>query len=163
MFRRLRNRACLSLAAFLTFSGLALAQVPSVPGPYNIDLGALFNTGQRTTAIGTYTSLQQNNLAYSGAECTLTQASPSGSPTTVLAIQEYDTATNSYMTMISTSIAYNATGTSKVEIAPGIAVSSLPSQMAAINLRLPRYWRVSLAVSGASAAITNTVGCQLFK
>lgn len=144
--------------------------VPSVPGPYNIDLGAVLASAQRVA--GTYNSANQSNLAYRGVVCTLSQTLSSGSPSTTFAIQGYDAATATWETLKSsaaiTGYPSDTAGVPyPVAVLPGIAVSSLPTNYAAQNVPLPRVWRVQMVVgsgSGASTpASTNVVGCNYIK
>jgi hypothetical protein len=161
LIRRLLVSAVILAAAVIFAGPLARAQVPSVPPPYNVDLGALITNSARAPA--TVTSAQQDNLAYHGAECTFNQSAASGSSSTVFSIQFYDSASNTYQTLVTSgAITASATPTTIV-VYPGIQTSSLPTGMVALNMDLPRKWRVSQTNSGANTTTTGTIGCNLLK
>ncbi len=148
-----------ALAAFLPAK--TRAQVPSVPAPYNVDLGAVITNSARAPA--TVTTSQLDNLAYDGAICTFNQSAASGSSSTTFGIQMYDSASNSYQTLVTSgAITGTATPTSIV-VYPGVQISSLPTGMVALNMKLPRKWRVTQTNAGANTTTTGTIGCNLLK
>lgn len=159
--RRLSVSALTLLAALWLAGPLARAQVPSIPGPYNVDLGALITNTARAPA--TVTSTQQDNLAYNGAECTFNQSAASGSSSTTFGIQMYDSASNTYQSLVTSgAITANATPTTIV-VYPGVQTSSLPTGMVALSMKLPRKWRVTQTNAGANTTTTGTIGCNLLK
>ena len=146
---------------------VALAQV-APPQPYNTpfsDPGA--NTPTATTlksftaaAPATADSSIINNLLWSGIQCKYNRTAQSGSPSTVVSIMAYDAASATFTTWLSTS-AQTATGESTLQIYPGIQTSSLPSGMVALNLALPRYFKVRVATTGSNTTHTAKLGCDL--
>lgn len=179
----MRKLFALIAAIALLFNGAVYAQspTPSVPGPYNIDLGAVLKatlatgwpSGQ-TSGTTTYNSptgsnyaVTPLNLAYNGVICVLEGTGYSGSPSVSWGIQQYDAATNSYLTALSQSVAYSALNPATpnvLEISAGVQTSSLPANMAAIQLRVPRVWRAYVTIGGSLApALTYSVGCNFVK
>jgi hypothetical protein len=157
--------AALSLALVLSLVvaaniGRVEAQVPSVPAPYNVDLGVQITNSVREP--GTVTTAPLTNLAYGGVVCTFVQTAASGSPSTTFGIQVYDSATASWITYV-TSGAITTTTPTSVMVYPGIQTSSLPAAMVGINLKLPRTYRVTQTVSGGGTATTSKIGCNLLK
>jgi hypothetical protein len=152
----------------------AAAQVPSLVGPYNIDLGKVagftnlaggsgtsFGTAA-TSPTGSSYSTTPVNYNSKGIVCTLTVSSTSGSPSVAWSIQQYDAASAAWFTLLSQTNSPAATyGPYVLEVSPGIATSSLPTSMSAINLAIPRVWRVSVQAAGAGLAATGYVGCNL--
>lgn len=126
--------------------------------------GALIS--HTAAAAGTYNSAQQTNLDKQGVACTFVTTGESGSPSRTIAIQGYDYASATYTTLVTST---NADGTAwvtpkTVEVHPGIQTTSLPTNYsAAINLALPRFWRVQEVVTGAGTTTTGTVSCNLFR
>lgn len=146
----------------LGLPAVALAQVPSVPPPYNVELGAVITNSAR--APGTVTSSQQDNLAYNGVECVFNQTAVASVPSINFSIQAYDAASAQYQTFLTSSAIAGATNTPQMlMVYPGIQTSSLPSGVAAVNLKLPRKWRVSQTVANTGATTTGTIGCTLLK
>jgi hypothetical protein len=154
----------------------ASAQVPSLTGPYNIDLGKvlaftnLLNTASAQSPAGSTYSTTPVNYSSKGLICslTITGNSASGSPSLAWSIQQYDAASNSWFTLVTQTIV-GPTGSgiypapAVLEVAPGIAVSSLPTNLAAANLVIPRIWRVNVAPSGSVGGtyVSGYVGCNL--
>jgi hypothetical protein len=138
-----------------------LAQVPSSSPPYNTDLGALITNTARASA--TVNTADQQNSQWVGVECTYNRSAASGSPSTTIAIQFKDSASASYQTLaISGAITATATPTTVV-VSPGIQTSSLPSAMVALQMHLPRIWRVQQVTTGSNTTDTGTVGCNMLK
>lgn len=154
-----------SLIGFACAPGPASSQVPSSNPPYNSDIGALITTTIGQPATGTVTSATQTNLDKVGVVCTYAQTASSGSPSTTMSIQSYDAATASWNTMLSTAAIANPTSGAPyaAELRSGVAVSSLPTNMVAQSLALPRTWRVQTVTTGSQASITAKVGCNLLK
>lgn len=140
----------------------ASAQVPSLPPqPYNVELGAVITNSAR--AAGTVTTAKLQNLAYVGIECTFDQTAASGSPSTTFAVQFYDSASNTYQTLVTSgAITASATPTTIV-VSPAIQTSSLPTGMVALQMHLPLYYRISQTITGAGTNSTGTIGCNLLK
>jgi hypothetical protein len=139
------------------------AQVPALPGPpYNVDLGALVS-GTRAANASASNTATQTNLAYNGVLCTFNMSAASGSPSTTFGIQFLDSASNTWQTLVTSgAITSTATPTSIV-VAPGIQTSSLPSAMVAIQLKLPRFWRITEANTVSTTTATRTIGCNVFR
>lgn len=160
-----------SLAALLLLASASLAQVPSTGIEYNKPMsnGAalITNTGRGASTVNTTVSTlngAQSNLINLGVICTYNQVSHTGSPSTTIAIQYYDSASASYQSLVTSgAITADATPTS-ILVHPAIAVASLPSGMVSANLPLPRYWRLQEVVAGsATPTVTGTVGCDYLK
>jgi hypothetical protein len=136
--------------------------VPSTPGPYNQDLGALITNSAR--GAGTVTSSQQDNLAFNGVVCTYAQSAHGGTSSTTFAIQAFDAATNSYFTLVTSgAITADATPT-PIAVYPGMQTASLPAGMVAIGAHLPRKWRLSQTVGGTGTpTVTGQIGCNLLR
>ena len=149
------------VVAAVALTGVALAQVPSSSGPYNSDFGAVLTNTARVP--GTYNSVQESNTSYVGVICTWNQTAASGSPSTTIAIQGYDSASATYQ-QLAISGALTATGTpTSVMVSPGIASSGLPNSGVSVLFHLPRYWRVQEVITGANTTSTGTVGCGYLK
>jgi hypothetical protein len=151
----------------LVFSGsLAFAQVPSLPTPpYNVDLGASAPVATGTRAFNASASnyTTQTNLAWTGALCTFNMSAASGSASTTFGIQFLDSASATWQTLV-TSGAITATATpTSIVVAPAIQTSSLPSGMVAIQMRLPRFWRVTETNTVSNTTATRTIGCNVFR
>ena len=162
-----------TIAGALTYlTPMASAQVPSLPGPYNIDLGKVLvmsnvtNVGVSSPTGSTY-SATPVNYVYSGLICTMTVTATSGSPTISWNIQQYDAASQSWFTLLTMTDAASLNAalpaTQVAEIAPAIQTSTLPTNMYAIELLVPRVWRVNLATTSAVMGVTGYVGCNLTK
>jgi len=145
----------------------ALAQVPASVPPYNTIQSTLFSNTLATVP-GTYNSPQQINLDGTGVYCTLNVTASSGAPTTVFAIQGYDAASATYQTIVASGTV-TPSGTTPlqniIEVAPAIAVSSLPTGvLAAVNLKMPRLWRLQEVLAGTTGpAQASTIDCAKFK
>lgn len=155
------------MANGLSFIGEAMAQVPSIPPPYNVELtqtgvpAVIVNTAR---VASTLNGPQEDNLAYGGVVCTLNSTANSGSPSTTFKIQGFDAASASYYDL-GTSGAMTATGApTSLMVYPGIVATSLPTGMTVVGLHVPRKWRVQQIIAGtAGPAITGTLGCNLLK
>lgn len=158
---RLRNMLIAAAAAIVLVGASflpTLAQVPSNPAPYNIDLGALITNTAR--AAGTVTTSAQANTNWRGVVCTFKQTAASGSPSTTFSIQGYDAATATYLTYV-TSGAITDTTTTAIAVYPGMLASAVPAGMTAVNASLPRTWRVSQTVGGTGGPTTTSkIGCN---
>jgi hypothetical protein len=140
----------------------ALAQVPSVPAPYNLSLGAVITNVLRTA--GTANSTQQNNLAYGGVSCTYMQTAKSGTSSTTFSIQGYDAANNTYYTLATSGAITDNSVPTTVQVYPGAVATSVPTGMTIAGLHVPRLWRVSQTVAGEGGpAVTGFIGCDLLK
>jgi len=141
----------------------AQSQVPGIgPGPYNIDLGAIVTNIAQVP--GTYTSAQQTSPDKSGVICTFNRTAFSGSPSNTFGIQIYDTASNTYQTVVS-SAAITATPAGPISILtyPGVTLITTPTGMVAQAIPITRYWRVTETITGAGTQDTSTIGCVLLK
>ena len=112
-------------------------------------------------------SAQQTNLDKTGAVCTLNVTAESGAPTVTFNIQNYDSASASYYTVITSgtltpgALPYQGV----IGVHDGSQTSSLPAGVTAFSaLPLSRFWRVQQVIAGTnSPAITGTVGCDVVK
>jgi hypothetical protein len=154
------KRSCAAIAisaAILAAPVAALGQ----GAPTNSDLGAILSTTVGPVGTGTVNSPTQTNNVYKGVNCTAINSSSSGSPTATWTIQEYDAASNSFLSLFTPvtfpNVAFNVP--SKMQVYPGIQTTSLPSNVTALNYHLARFWRVQLAVTGAQASVTSQVSC----
>lgn len=145
----------------LAFAIPAKAQTPSVPGPYNVDLGAVITNAARVP--GTVTTAPQTNLAYNGVVCTFNQTGSSGSPSTTFSIQQYDSATASWTTLVTSGAITSNGAPTPIVVYPGIQTTSLPAGMVALSMKLPRTYRVSQTIAGAGTTSTSKIGCNLLK
>lgn len=185
--RKALKLAAAVMAAGALAAGAAQAQpVPSVPGPYNIDVGAVVTVTAKApgnyfaTSCGlssTTAGCTPVNLAYTGVVCDLLTGNPSaansGSASVSFDVQGYDAATASWQTLVTAGRLTNNTPAvlSQVQVAPGIQTTSLPAGIVgAASLRLPRIWRIAYTVynlangiTGNSTAATFTIGCNLVK
>ena len=150
------------VVAAVALTGVAFAQVPSSTGPYNSDFGAVLTNTARVP--GTYNSVQESNTSYVGVICTWNQTAASGSPSTTIAIQGYDSASATYQ-QLGTTGALTATGTpTSIAVSPGIATSGvLPNSGVTVQMHLPRFWRLQEVITGANTTSTGTVGCGYLK
>lgn len=151
----------LSVIATLTLQTQppAHAQTPALPPqPYNTELGAVITNGAR--APSTVTTAKLTNLAYNGVECTFNQTAVSGSSSTTFGIQMYDSASNTYQTLLTSAATTTAINTpSTITIYPGITAAANVS----LSAHLPLYWRVTQTNAGANTTTTGTIGCNLLK
>ena len=167
--------AALAVAALATPAMLkvAKAQTPSNPAPYNVDLGALITNADRQTNATAVTTAAQANTNWRGVVCVNVPTASSGSTSTTWKIQGYDAAGAAYYDMLtSAAMVLGPQGSQSLlntaytlMVYPGIQTSSLPANMSAISLHLPRTWRISqtIATSGGSAANsaqTSRIGCN---
>jgi hypothetical protein len=149
------------VVAAIALTGVAFAQVPSSIGPYNSDFGAVITNTAR--APGTVNSAQQSNASYGGVVCTWYQASASGSASTTIAIQGYDSASATYQQLAISGALTSSTTPVSVMVYPGIASSGLANSGVSASFHLPRFWRVQQVNTGASTTSTGTVGCGYLK
>lgn len=162
--KKLGAKVSAALVALLVGTGLVLAQVPAQPGPpYNVDLGALV-TGTRTFNASASTYSQQTNLAWTGVLCTFDQTAASGSASTTFGIQFYDTASNTYQTMVTSGAIASSNAPTSIAVGPGFATTdSSASGYVGINLHLPRFWRLTETNTVSNTTSTRTIGCNLFR
>ena len=156
--------ALLAALSFAAPTARAQGPVPSVPGPYNIDLGQVLAfanliASTANSPTGSAYTATPVNLAYRGLVCRLTETGESGSPTVAWGIQQYDAASASWTTAVAAS-GSNAFANQVIEMRAGVAVSGLQSGWTAINLVVPRVWRVYVTTTGASLGLTGYVGCN---
>lgn len=153
----------------------ATAQVPSLNGPYNIDLGKVVaatnlagtnaSTGATATSpTGSAYTITPVNYVNKGIVCSLTTTATSGSPSLSWKIQQYDAASASYFTLLSENVGTGSgplASQQVMELGPGIAVSGLPSNMFALNVAVPRIWQVSVTAYGNGLTWTGYIGCNM--
>lgn len=157
---RLLSLAAVGLLA-VTLAAPVRAQTPSIPGPYNVDLGAVITNAARVP--GTVTTAPQTNLAYNGVVCTFNQTGASGTPSTTFSIQQYDSATATWTTLVTSGAITSNGAATPIVVYPGIQTTSLPAGMVALSMKLPRTYRVSQTITGANTTSTSKIGCNLLK
>lgn len=151
-----------ALAGIMFSSPLLQAQVPALPGPpYNTELGAVITNSARTP--GTVTTNKLTNLANVGIECTFDQTAASGTPSTTFSIQFYDSASNTYQSMVTSGAITSSNTPTTIWVGKGEQTASLPSGMVSVGLPLPLYFRVSQTITGANTTSTGTIGCNTLK
>jgi hypothetical protein len=152
-----------SCAAFSLAAALAVVPVAALGqgAPTNSDLGAILSPVVGPVATGTINSPTQTNNVYRGVSCTMINSSSSGSPTATWTIQEFDAASNSFLSLFTPvtfpNVAFNTP--SKLQVYPGIQTSSLPANVSALNYHLARFWRAQIVVTPGTASITAQVSC----
>ena len=166
------SRFLTSLLVASLFALGAQAQVPSLPNsPFNVPAvttvitAPLSNKVITNTAAGAGTVLvgPLQNIAYNGIVCTFNQASHTGTPSTTIEIDAFDAASGLFVPYVTSgAITADATPT-QIAVYPGIQTATLPAGMVAINLKLPRYFRVKQVIGGTTPGVTGTVGCDLLK
>lgn len=166
---KLLHKFGLAALALLLASPLAIAQVPSLPNsPYNVPMSSLAVSTPiankvltLTASSGTVNSGILNNIAYKGVICTFNQASHVNTPSSLLSIRYYDSASaTEQQLVVSGAITADATPTS-VMVYPGASLTTTPTGMVLEAIKLPRYFKVRVVTTGAAATTTGTVGCDL--
>lgn len=141
----------------------ALAQIASgavqVIAPMTRDLGALQTHTAR--AAGTTNASDQSGFNVSRLVCVFNQSSYTGNPSTTFSIQNKDSASGQYYTLVTSAAVTSATGlNAPVTLAAGAGVNA--SANAASNLPIARNWRTSTTVAGsATPMLWGTVGCSV--
>jgi hypothetical protein len=144
LLRRLALAAAIAFTTTLPIGG-ALAT--------NADLGALITlSGQGT---GTVNATPQINPDGRGAMCTWNQSAHTGTPSSTFAIQFFDTASGSWVTLLTSAAQTNDSTPATLTVYPGAPATANVSA----NAPVPRQWRVSATVGGTSPSVTATVGC----
>lgn len=142
-------------------SGNVVLTMTGVPGDWDplpgvIDLGAL-QTFTAQTAVAT-TTVDQFNTWEKGISCTFNQSAHTGTPSTVFTVQQKDTASGQYTTVLtSTAVTTSDNSPSTVTMFPAAPVTSTTSA----NGQLLANWRVSTVIGGSSPVVTGTLGCVL--
>jgi hypothetical protein len=167
-YRKLALKLSAAVAALLFGAGVALAQVPSLPGPpYNVDLGANAATIKNTAqGAATVNSPMQTNLAYSGVLCTFNQTAIGGTPAITYSIQFLDSASGLWQTMVTSgSITTGINTPFSIGVGTSFAATDTPfANYVGVSLRLPRFWRVQETVAGTGTpTTTGTIGCNVFR
>lgn len=120
----------------------------------NVDTGALVT---HTAASAGTTSADQVNYNGRGLKLVIDVTAITGtSPTLTVTIQGKDTASGKYYTLLA-SAALTATGTTVLEVYPGVGVTANVSA----STTLPRTWRVSTAIDGTTPAVTATIAASV--
>lgn len=120
----------------------------------NIDTGALVT---HTAASTGTTSADQINYNGRGLKLVIDVTAITGtSPTLTVTIQGKDTASGKYYTLLA-SAALTATGTTVLEVYPGVGVTANVSA----STTLPRTWRISTAIGGTTPAVTATIAASV--
>jgi len=153
MMRRLLLGSVVAFTACL--GGWAYAQQQD-----NLSLGAVITNTAQIPA--TVTSSALVNSSNSGVTCTYVRTASSGSPSTTFSIQYQDTASATWISLLTSGAIVDGAAHTLV-VYPGIQTSSLPTNFASINLKLPRNWRISETVATSSSGDTGTIGCDLLK
>jgi hypothetical protein len=168
------------VAALVLLTGAALAQVPSVQPPYNLDLTTQLGTPILSVTVanasqpnlGTKNSAAQQNVDKQGVMCAYLQTASSGSSSVIMNIQVFDAASQAWMTTAATSAITNPGNPPAPWVLvqrEGIATSSLPTNWVGVQLPVPRVWRVQLvnnanaSLIGGTTSVTATVGCNVVK
>jgi hypothetical protein len=148
------------------FAEPAKAQVPSSNPPYNVDLGALITNTAQTPA--TVNSAQQTNLDKEGVICTFNATLSSGSPSVTLNLQNFDSASGNYYTIVTggavTAFSYHVPLSIIAHTGAQTGAGLPPSVLSAAGIPLARLWRIQEVIGGSSVpATTSTVGCNWVK
>lgn len=111
-----------------------------------------------SAATGT-ASPDQRNLYARGAKVVIDVTAITGtSPTLTVTVQGKDEVSGKYYTLLA-SASLTSTGTTVLEIYPGIANAANSTQ----GVTLPKVWRVNTVIGGTTPAITATVSACLIK
>ena len=151
---RVRATAAITGTANIAFTGSAitdLQHVAVVNG--NIDTGPLLTF----TAAGASTvhSADQTNFLGTGLNCVV-DITVATSTSLVLTIQGKDTASGKYYAIL-TSAALSSVATTLLSVFPGLTVAA----NTVVSAILPKTWRVTAAITGASSALTGTVSASV--
>lgn len=119
----------------------------------NFDTAALQTLA--AAAAGTSTSADQTNYNGRGVNVVVDLTTVTTATVTVT-VQGKDAASGKYYTLL-TSTALATAGTTLLSVYPGNAVNANLDA----SLPLPRIWRVSTTIVGASAAVTGTIGASV--
>lgn len=160
MKRYISLAAGLLAAAFL-LTGPALAQVPSISGPYNAPLSKVITLTAQ--GAGTVNGALSVNLASRGIMCVFNQSAHTGTPSTTFFLQAYDPVSNAYETLATSSAVTADSTPSALIVYPGIQTSSLSTGSTGFGVPVPRQYRVSATVAGTSPVVTATVSCGLLR
>jgi hypothetical protein len=134
-------------ASLLLFSGVAqAADLTSSP--------VLTLVGQVQATVVS----QLYNTNGAGVVCTFTQTAHTSSPSTVFSIQDYDPATNSYFTVLSSGAVTADATPNPAMVYPVTVPGSLPGVMVMIGVKMTPQFRIS-AVVGGTGTTTAKVGC----
>ena len=148
------------LAKYLVALLVAVGLSTSAWSQSNQDLGAVLTNALRPA--GTVTTQQLTNTNNKGVACRFVQTASSGSPSTTFAIQTYDTATNSYVSVV-TSGAITDTTPTEITAYPNATLTTTPSGWVLNAVPLGLFWRVTQTIAGSSGpATTSRIGCRLF-
>lgn len=134
----------------------------------NGDMGAIFSNTM-TNLPATISSQVFINNEGNGVVCTFNETSSSGSPTTSFNIQEYDSASQTFLTLLNSGTITGGGGTfnglpTVLMLYPGMQTTSLPTQTTAISMHLPYLWRLQEVLGGTlGPGQISTVGCQSLK
>lgn len=136
------------------------AQEVGTPGPFApipavTDLGAVLTFAAQGAA--TISTGDLTDALNKGIYCVFNQTTHTGSPGSTLSVQAKDTASNSYVTLLTATQASADTTPQAIYIYPGAAVTSGVSA----NASLTNTFRVQLVVAGTTPSISGTVGCNL--
>jgi hypothetical protein len=121
----------------------------------NIDTAALLTFA--AAGAGTTNSADQTNYNGRGIKVGLNLTTMT-SASIVVTIQGKDAASGTYYTLLA-SASLSSTGFTLLEVYPGVTAAS----NTAASASLPRTWRVSATITGASAAVTGTVGASVIQ
>lgn len=161
----------IALATLLAV-GAAVAQVSPQPAQ-NIPLpnSTLGTTDVNLPVLHTFTAAAPatfstgilQNLNGKGVQCKYNRTAESGSPSSTMSIQAYDAASQTFTTWLTTATSATSPVELTAQVFPGIQTTSLPTNMVAISLHLPKWFRVQLVTTGSSTTHTGTLGCDILE
>lgn len=144
-----------TVAALLVAALLAILPIGRAAAT-NVDLGAVVTLTAQGAGTVTGTPSVVNDQ-WRGAICTWNQASHTGTPSSTFSIQFLDTASNSWVTLLTSAAQTADTTPATLSVYPGITAAANVS----VSQVLPRRWRVSTTVGGTTPGVTGTIGCTL--
>lgn len=109
---------------------------------------------------GTTYAIGTTNSSAKGVDCTFSQTAEVGTPSTVISLEVEDATSGTWQTLGSATAFAGLTGTSKIQVYPGVAVSSLPSGYVAQSLKVGAIWRLKQVITGGTSS-TGTASCDL--
>jgi hypothetical protein len=147
-----QTRDAKSLALVVAVLGLLLA--PHAWAQQTIPLPLVRLTAQ---AAGTVNSPDQyNSTNRQSLSCYFVQSASTGSPSTTFKIQAKEPVSGQYVDLLVSSAITSSTA--PVGIYLGAGVENVAN--VGIALPVPRAWRASVVVTGATVTVTGTVSCQ---
>lgn len=125
--------------------------------PLTRDLGALSTFTAKGAS--TVSAADQNGYNVSRVVCAFNQATSTGAHSTTFSIQNKDTASGLYYTLVQ-SAAMTSVTTYPIILAAGAGVAS--ASAVSVGLPIAQKWRVQTVIAGTlTPTITGTVGCSV--